>query len=567
MAMNDGERFRFLTGPTGAFPLVERVVNGRRLEMFDCEPRTMRDAFLATRIHAGTALRYQSERWTYGEQWNAVVDLSHALRALGIVKGDRIGIAMRNYPEFVFAFWAAQLLGAVAVPFNAWLKSEELVELLSDARPTVLVADEERIRLLASVDRDAIGLRAVVGVRLTETYENVVDYSTVVAAHNGSRNAPDVDVSPTDPSTLLFTSGTTGKPKGVVHTHLNHSASLLNKLIRAVSVVEPEDGGPVRVEPPLPSTKLVTYPLFHIAGLNTLYTAAYAGHTMILMYKWDAETAAKIIEAEGVSELSGPPFVIQTFLEVAKAGVYDLDSLKVLGLGGSAAPAALIASIHETFDGRVTPRTGFGMTETTSGVVGISAADFVTRPTSVGRVLPTAHVRVVDEAGNDLGTDAVGEIAISGPQVVDGYFDDAESTKFRDGWFLTGDLGRISDDGFVYIVGRIKDVVIRGGENINCSEVEGRLLAYPGVVEAAAFGAPHPALGEELVAIVHVAGGSEITQKQLRSFVAERLAAFKVPARIAVTSRELPRTASGKIAKLGIAREMELESIMLADVG
>ena len=567
MAMNDGERFRFLTEPQGAFPLVEQVINGRRLEMFDCEPRTMREAFLATRAHAGIALRYESERWTYGEQWDAVIDLAHALIGLGVGQGDRIGIAMRNYPEFVFTFWATQLLGAVAVPFNAWLKSEELVELLGDARPMVLVADEERVRLLEGVDRDAIGLNAVIGVRLTSTHEDVLDYSSVVAAHSGSSTTPDVTVSPSDPSTLLFTSGTTGKPKGVVHTHLNHSASLLNKLIRAVSVVEPEGGGPVRVEPPRPSTKLVTYPLFHIAGLNTLYTAAYAGHTMILMYKWNAEEAARIVEAECVSELSGPPFVIQTFLAAAQNSVHDLGSLRMLGLGGAAAPAALISSIHETFGGRVSPRTGFGMTETTSGVVAISAADFVTRPTSVGRVLPTAHVRIVDEAGNDLGTDAVGEIAISGPQVVAGYFDDTESSKFRDGWFLTGDLGRISNDGFVYIVGRIKDVVIRGGENINCSEVESRLLTYPGVIEAAAFGAPHPALGEELVAIVHVDERSAITQEDLREYIAERLAAFKVPARIAVTSQELPRTASGKIAKLGIAKAMELESVMFADAG
>lgn len=566
MTMNDGERIAYLTGPGGAFPLVKRTIDGRELELFDRDPRTMRDAFVATREHDGLALGYRDEHWTYAEFWSAVAALAHALRAAGAGKGDLVGIAMRNYPEFVFSFWATQVIGAVAVPFNAWLKTDELGELVSDQRPKIMIADEERVRLLASIDRRAVGLETLVGVRMSCPHDGVLRYEDFVAEHLGAGDLPDVDVTPADASTMLFTSGTTAKPKAVLHTHLNHSASLLNKYIRAVRVIEETDGAH-KILPPAPSTKLVTYPLFHIAGLNTLYTAAFSGHAMILMYKWDAAEALRLIESEGVNELSGSPFVIQTFLEESRRTERDLTSLKMLGLGGSAAPARLIAAIHETFDGRVVPRTGFGMTETTSGVVSISSADFVQRPDSVGRVLPTARVKIVDENGQDLGTDAVGEIAIYGPQVVSGYANVTESDSFRDGWFFSGDLGRIGEDGFVYVVGRLKDVVIRGGENISCSEVERALLDFPDAIEAAAFGAPHPSLGEELVAIVRVQDASQVDGEDIRAFAAGRLAAFKVPVRIAITEQELPRTASGKILKRGIAAAMNVDHLVAAPAG
>ncbi len=573
MTLDEASRLRILTAPDGDFPLVEIDVDGRRLEMFDRDPRTMRDAFLATTAHADrTAVVYGDERWTYGDQWDEVVALAHALQdELGVRKGDHVGLAMRNYPEFVFSFWAAQLLGAVVIPFNGWLRTRELADLLAESRPAVLVADRERIALLADEDLSASGVRAVVGVRCDGEANGgrnaVVAYSDLVARAGRPTTPPEVEVGQDDPSTILFTSGTTGKPKGARHTHRNHSASLLNKLIRAMRVTPATDTTPVEVLPPAASVKLVTFPFFHIAGMNTLYTASYSGHTIVLMYKWNAEEAVELVERERVSELAGPPFVIQTFLEAAAGSTRDLSSLRIIGMGGSAAPTRLIAALADRFGDQVTPRTGYGLTETTSGVVSISAADFARHPDAVGRPLPTAEVAIMGEDGVPLGVGEEGEIAIRGPQVVSGYYDQPDAPEFRDGWFRTGDLGRMDDEGLIYIVGRLKDVVIRGGENINCSEVEAALTAHPDVVEAAALGVPHPKLGEELVAVARVRPGSTLTADDLRTFVADRLAAFKVPVRIAISGAALPRTPSGKIVKRDIVTAMDLPDLLQPAVG
>jgi long-chain acyl-CoA synthetase len=575
MTLDEASRLRLLTAPDGDFPLVELDVEGVRLEMFDRDPRTMRDAFLATAAHADRdAVVFGDERWTYADQWATVVAVAHALHdELGVCQGDHIGIAMRNYPEFIFSFWAAQLLGAVVIPFNGWLRARELTDLIAESRPVVLVADRERVALVADADLAASGVKAVVGVRCPPGTqgpagaEQFVAWEDLLVRRGRVTEPPEVEVAPEDPSTILFTSGTTGKPKGARHTHRNHSASLLNKLIRAMQVVPATETTPLQVLPPGHSVKLVTFPFFHIAGMNTLYTASYSGHTLVLMYKWNADDALALVETERVNELAGPPFVIQTFLEAAEDSPRDLSSLRIIGMGGSAPPPQLIARLADRFGGQVTPRTGYGLTETTSGVVSISAADFALHPASVGRPLPTAEVAILDEDGTRLGTGLEGEIAIRGPQVVSGYYDQPDAEEFRDGWFRTGDLGRIDDEGLIYIVGRLKDVVIRGGENINCSEVEAVLNQHPEVLEAAAFGAPHPKLGEELVAVARVRPGSTLAADELRSYVAERLAAFKVPARIAISGAELPRTPSGKIVKRDIVSSMQLGDLLQPAVG
>ncbi|MFE1801599.1 class I adenylate-forming enzyme family protein [Streptomyces sp. NPDC059517] len=576
MTLDDKRRLELLTAPGGAFPLTERAVGGRTVKVFDREPRTLREAFLATRRHGSAlAIGYRDEHYDYAGLWARTVRLAHALRGeFGIAKGDRVGIAMRNYPEFVFAFGATQLLGAVAVPFNSWLKGQELADLVGEARPKVLFADQERIALAREF---GITAPELIGVRCAAPVPGVTDCASLLTDLSADLDAsdldaPDAEVFPDDVATILFTSGTTGRPKAAVHTHLNHSASLLNKLIRAVPVTEPEGGGPegggpVEVSSPPRSCKLVTFPFFHIAGLNTLYNTLYAGQSLVLMYKWDAAEAVRLVEAERVNEVSGPPFVVQTFLAAARTTDRDLSSLRSLGMGSAAAPAHVVEEVRAVLGDTVVPKTGYGMTETTSGVVAISAADFARRPTSVGRPLPTAEVAIMGPDGRLLGSDTEGEVVVRGPQVIQGYEGDGSggsplSDSFRDGWFRTGDLGRVDAEGFVYLVGRIKDIVIRGGENINCSEVEVALESHPEVREAAALGAPHPLLGEELVAIVHTPENSTVTPEDLRAHLAERLAAFKVPARVAVVHRPLPRTASGKIVKRELAGALNLGRLL-----
>ncbi|WP_269476438.1 class I adenylate-forming enzyme family protein [Phytohabitans suffuscus] len=362
---------------------------------------------------------------------------------------------------------------------------------------------------------------------------------------------------------MLFTSGTTGRPKGAPGTHLNHAASLLNKLIRAVSPPDRPGGEPL---PPTPSVKLLTFPFFHIAGINNLYSNAYSGHRTVLMYKWDAREALRLVEVERVGEMSGPPFVVQTFLAAAATSERDLSSLRSLGMGGAPAPKALIQEIHEIFGGRVSPRTGYGLTETTSGVFAISGADFVARPDSVGRPLPTVEVRIEDGTGRPVPAGAEGEVALRGPQVVAGYCRTPSQDNFVDGWFRTGDLGRLDPDGYLYLVGRLKDVVIRGGENINCAEVEACLATHPDVVEAVVFGLPHPTLGEELAAIVRLLPASTTDAATLRAYAAERLAAFKVPAKLAISPTPIPRTPSGKIIKRHVAAAMDFDKLLAGTV-
>ncbi|GAA1948059.1 class I adenylate-forming enzyme family protein [Nocardioides panacihumi] len=569
MTLDETSRLRILTAPGGAFPVTSIDVDGARLEMFDRDPRTMRDAFLATAAFSErTAVVFGEERWTYGDQWVTVCRLATALRdELGVQPGDRVGIAMRNYPEFIFTFWAAQLIGAVVVPFNGWLRTRELAEVIADARPAVLVADRERIALLASEDLSASGVRHVVGVRCDDALPGATSYAALLDRAGTVTEPPAVQLSPDDPSTILFTSGTTAKPKGALHTHRNHSASLLNKYIRAVGVGPEQPDGSHEILPPAPSVKLVTFPFFHIAGMNTLYTAAYSGHTLVLMYKWDAELAVRLVAEERASEVAGPPFVVQTFLDAAATTTRDLSSLRIIGMGGSAAPTKVIAALAERFGDQVTPRTGYGLTETTSGVVSISAADFARHPDSVGRPLPTAQVAILAEDGTPVEPGREGEIAIRGPQVVRGYMNMPGADDFRGGWFHTGDLGRIDEEGLLYIVGRLKDVVIRGGENINCAEVEAALTAHPEVVEAAALGAPHPQLGEELVAVVRVRPGSSLDAEGLRAFASERLAAFKVPVRVAVSEMPLPRTASGKVIKRDIVTTLQVPDLLQPAAG
>ncbi|MCU1483034.1 MAG: AMP-dependent synthetase and ligase [Subtercola sp.] len=564
--LDQTQKLDILTAPGGAFPLRDLEIDGVTLSTFDRDPYTLRDAFIAASTFGDrAAIAYEDERWTYDELWSSIATLAHILRTeLGIGKGDRVGIAMRNYPEYVFIFGATQLLGAVAVPLNAWLKGPELAALIEEARPVALFADQERLAVLRDVDLAAAGTDTVVAVRATQLPDSVVDYHELASRMPARTDAPEADVTPDDLSTILFTSGTTGKPKAAAHNHRNHSASLLNKYIRAVGVEVPDGGGETIVTPPPASCKLVTFPFFHIAGINTMYNTIYSGQPIVLMYKWDPVKAVRLVETEKVNELSGPPFIARTFLDAVVESGGDVSSLRIIGMGGAAAPAHIIEQVRTVLGPTIVPRTGYGMTETTSGVVAISAGDFEQRPNSVGRTLPTAEIAIIDAQGIHLGADEVGEVIFRGPQVIQGYLGADNAGTFEGGWFHTGDLGRVDAEGFVYLVGRLKDIVIRGGENINCSEVEVCLESHDDVVEAVVLGAPHATLGEELVAVVRTRQGSPIEPEDLRAFVKEHLASFKVPARIAIIDGPLPRTPSGKIIKREVIPELDLQWLLEA---
>jgi acyl-CoA synthetase (AMP-forming)/AMP-acid ligase II len=364
---------------------------------------------------------------------------------------------------------------------------------------------------------------------------------------------PDVDLGPDDDASIMYTSGTTGRPKGAVATQRNFVAHLMNGMYRAAAAAAaappPAPGAP----PPLPTATLLTFPLFHVGGLQSFlmpYTAA--GGKIVLMYKWDAVEAVDLIERENVTAVAGVPTTVFQMLEVAKAQGRDLPSLAGVASGATLVPPELVRRIDDQFASRAAPTNGYGLTETSGAAIANMGKDYVDRPESVGKpISPVMEVKIVDSDGNEAPPGEVGEIWLRGPTVVRGYFNNAEATaaSFRDGWFLTGDLGRLDDEGFLYVVDRLKDVIIRGGENIYAAEVEAALYEHPDITEAATIGIPDERMGEEVGAVIRVRDGASISPDEVRAHVAARLASFKVPSRVWIVNEELPRNAAGKVLK------------------
>jgi long-chain acyl-CoA synthetase len=317
----------------------------------------------------------------------------------------------------------------------------------------------------------------------------------------------------------------------------------------------PEPGAPPAPGP----VSLWTFPFFHIGGLTGLYVLTASGGTIVTQFKWDPLEALELIQREKVGVVAGVPTVVRSLLEHPDAGSFDLSSLTAISQGGSPVPPDLIGKIEEGFDRSVAPGNGYGLTETTSAVVANTGDAYFARKDSVGLPVPVADIRIVDDAGDDVPPGAVGELWVKGPNVVRGYWGKPEdtATSFTGGWFHTGDAARVDGDGFVYVVDRIKDVVIRGGENVYCAEVEAALYEHPAVQDVAVVGVPDVQLGEEVAAVVRLRDGMEVTPAELQAHVAARLARFKVPSIVElVTDTDLPRNATGKLLKRDIRTEL-----------
>jgi long-chain acyl-CoA synthetase len=371
-----------------------------------------------------------------------------------------------------------------------------------------------------------------------------------------SAQAPAVEVDPDDFATILYTSGTTSHPKGVLGTHRNICVNAVSlRYVGARGALRA--GRALPAESPAPSVVLVPVPLFHGTGCHSnLVAQAYFGGTVVLMRRWDPEAALDLIERERVTGLSGVPAMAWDLVHAPSVAERDLSSLLSLGGGGAAAPPELLRRIQTVLP-RCGSGTGYGMTESSSLTSSIGGADYAARPTSVGVPVPICDVKIVDEAGGPVPAGEVGEIWMKGATVVPGYWNRPEATTetFTDGWLHSGDLGRLDDEGFLYIVDRAKDMVIRGGENISSIEVEAALFEHPAVIEAAVFSVPHQVLGEEVGAVVRPKDGATVTVNELRAHAGRLLAPFKVPAHIWLTDQPLPRGATGKVQKREIRAE------------
>jgi long-chain acyl-CoA synthetase len=500
-------------------------------------------------------LVFGNDRWTYAEHLQLVAGLAQRWRSQGVGKGDRVAIAMRNYPEWVVTFWAAQVLGAIAVPLNAWWTADELAYALQDSEPMVLVADEERVTSLSEHLPD-LRLPRVIAVRCRRPLgPNVATWEDELETLDRHAALPDVEIVPEDDATIMYTSGTTGLPKGAIASHRNHVTNLRNTELNGAIGLEMAGAGPQTDAQQV--SMLQTFPFFHIGGLSGLYVATAFGAKLSLMYKWDTAEAAELIEREEVNAGAMVPTLLRRLLDYSEVKGLSFPSLGGMSSGGAPVPPDLIQRIEGQFDRRVSPANGYGLTETTSAVVMNSGEEYFRHPDSIGRLVPGADLRIVDpESGLDQPITAVGELWFRGPNVVRGYWNKPAETAaaFTEGWFHTGDLGYIDEDGLVYVVDRIKDVIIRSGENVYCAEVEALLFEHPAVMDVAVIGLPHDSWGEEVAAIIELKSGITVPESDLQEYVAKRLAAFKVPTTIVLVDGPLPRTATGKVLK----RELRL---------
>ncbi|MQA13245.1 MAG: AMP-binding protein [Pseudonocardiaceae bacterium] len=525
------------------------------MRVYTGQPRTLRDILEASRQFGDRDyLVYGDDRLTFADHYRLVAGLARCLRQeYGLVGGDRVAITMRNYPEWGPLFWAIQAAGLIAVPLNAWWTGPELRYAVADSGATLVFADAERVAILqphlAELAAPVVEVRGG-----SQPPDGVRSWRDLVDSLGPDAELPEVTVAPEDDATILYTSGTTGRPKGAIGSHRNHCTNMHNTLLGATVSAIVANGG-VAPDPPGPDEPqpgvLLTFPMFHIAGITMLCFAALTGTKMVTMYRWDADEARRLIAREQLASAAGVPTLMRQLVEAATEHPDDLTTLAGLSMGGAPIPPELVSRVDTTFASAVAPSNGYGLTETTSAVVSNTGSDYVTHPDSVGRCQPGADLRIVDPGtGADTAEGEIGELWFRGPNVVRGYWNnpDATAAAFTDGWFHTGDLGHVRN-GWVYVVDRRKDVVIRGGENVYCVEVEGALFEHPDVADAAVVGLPHAALGEEVAAVLRLHDGATTGAEDLREHVATRLASFKVPSHVVFWHEPLPRTTTGKVLK------------------
>jgi len=563
-AVSLAETYRVLTEPGAPFEMETVEVRGRPVRVYKRAQRNLRAIFDASRNWDDrTFIVFQDERLSFRAHYRAASALAWRLAEdYHIQKGDRVAIAMRNFPEWPIAFWAATSIGAVAVPLNAWGTGDDLAYGLRDSGARVAIVDAERLTRLASLP-DSDHAAALIAVRTPRAaLGKAAALEDLIGAPDAydalpDRAPPDRDIAPDDDATILYTSGTTGRPKGALGTHRNIASNLINITFTTARAA-------IRRGDALPSPSdqqkaiLLPVPFFHVTGCHSAMIPALAnGSKIVLMYKWNAEIALELIERERVNGMSAVPSMTWQLIESADFAKRDTSSLEGLSYGGAAAAPELARKIAVLFPGRFAGQ-GYGATETSSVSTSNSAEDYLGRPDSVGPPVPGCDLRVTGADGETLPVGAIGELEIYGANVVKGYWNNPEGTEkaFHDGWYRTGDVVRMDDEGFVYLLDRAKDMLIRGGENIYCVEIEDALLAHPDILDAAIVGIPDRVLGELVAAVIQTRADSRLTETMVIDHLRPRVAAFKLPVHVDIRRVDLPRTASGKVIKRQLREEI-----------
>ncbi len=551
-----------MTAPGQMFSIAEVEVGGQTVKAWAMAPNSLRDIWLSTAGHADADyLVYRDERWTYAQAHEEVARIANWLVANGIGQHDRVAIAMRNFPEWMLSYWAIASIGAVAVGVNAWWVPEELKYGLKDSDTKLLICDKERLARFDEIRGEFPDLK-VVAVRVEDMPDWATPWSDVLKAEPVM---PEVTIKPEDDACIFYTSGTTGNPKGAQLTHRGCVNNILSVVFGTMSQATAQAKAQGQEPPNLlgggktQTASIVATPLFHVTANNCLaQTATIGGGKLVHMHKWDAGEALRIIEEEKITIFSGVPTMSREIINHPDFATRDTSTLTALNGGGAAVQPDLVGKIDEARGG-AKPGQGYGMTEV-CGIISTSGGFFLSdKPASAGMVLPIYDVKCIDKEGNTLPTGDTGEICVRGAQVIKGYLNRPEATAetIVDGWLHTGDIGFVDEDNFIYLVDRAKDMVLRGGENVYCSEVETALYKHPAVAECSVFSVPDERLGEEVGAAIFPAPGTTPTAAELRDFCKTQLAAYKAPRYIWILDEPLPRNASGKFVKRTLQEGLE----------
>lgn len=539
------EALAIVTAAGRPWEVREVMVKGQRRKWFVNGPQSLRELY-EQNLTDSEFLVYEDERYTFADSYKRASSLAYKLKHVFDVKhGDRVAIAMRNYPEWSLAFTAITSLGAIAVAVNAWWEADEISYALEHTGVSLVLADEERVLRILRISPPVS--MPIISVRSDEERPNVVPIEGLL---DGNEPMPEANIQSDDDAVILFTSGSTGHPKGSVSTHRNIIAALLSWEADYAAIAAAKKRNGHKSAPPIKNQgTLLGMPLFHVNGLLAVLLSSYRTQRRVLcMYKWDPEVACDVIEREQVTVVVATPAMTGDLTNKARELKRSLASLRSVGGGGAPRATSQVEGIDKQFK-NATPTTGWGMTETNSIGTGIYAEDYLAHPQSSGRVSVMLEIAVVDSVDKFLPTNEKGELLVRGTSVIHGYWNrpDANDASFMGDWFRTGDVAYIDDAGYLFIVDRIKQLIIRGGENIGCGEVEDALLDHPDVIEVGVYGVPDERLGENVGATIF--SEQTLEEVEVRQFLETRLAKFKIPHYVKMTSRPLPRIASGKIDK------------------
>jgi long-chain acyl-CoA synthetase len=568
-----------MTSPGQMFEIERTIINDIEMSVWKHAPANLRTVLELSRGHGPRdCLVYEDQRFTFDDLFRIAATIAQRLVERGVAKGDRVAIAARNLPQWAMAFWGSVVIGAVVVPVNAWWTTEELTYGLLDSGSSIVFVDVERLERIREKFDELPELTTVVVIGDTSSpmaqayaqHERVaiVGFDEFVGEITPNASLPDVAIKSDDDATMFYTSGTTGHPKGAVGTHRNLVTNLMGVFFHGQRSTIRFGGGNVDKDGNgVPNAILLNVPLFHATGCQAvLITNVAAGGKLVMMHHFDAGKALGLIETERITSFGGVPTIAMQILNHPNFDKFDTSSVTSVAYGGAPAPPDLVRRIRAAFP-KGQPSNGYGLTETSAGVCSNSGPDYVAKPTSCGPPVPVCEIAIVpedyegDEPSSDLaiGPDVLGELWIKGPMVIRAYWNKPEATAkaFTKGWLHTGDIARIDEDGFVFIVDRAKDMIIRGGENIYSVIVEAVIFDHPDVADCAVVGLAHATLGEEVAAVIVLRPGRVVEAEEILRHVAQHLARYEVPTKVFFRSSPLPRNPQGKVLKRALRDTLE----------